>query len=293
MRLPLVDLLRILSALAVMVFHWTGQKAGPFNFGWLGVEQFFMISGYVIALTMQGRTRAEFITARARRLWPTFAACLLLTLLVAPPTPAVTVIANLTMIPAILGFPYVDSVYWSLMFEIMFYAAVFVIVPWPWLLRPFAWAWLSIGLLPLHPPFSTLLIQTYAPFFIIGIAIYCADWLLFGIALCIAARWGWIERPLDGLIIIACAFALLGAVRVKKVVFSKALYVLGGISYPLYLLHDVFALQIGGAIGVIAAFLASFAVWQIDRLIKIRPTTKPPPDKPALIAPVNSTSTLN
>ena len=144
-RVAALDGLRGLAVLAVLVFHYTtryealfGRHLGgiPFHFPWgkFGVEGFFVISGFVIALTLE-RTRslAEFLRARFARLYPAFLTCLLLTtavtFLAGPPAtqPGVRVfLSNLTMMPLTLGAPNVDGSYWSLRFELAFYALVAV-----------------------------------------------------------------------------------------------------------------------------------------------------------------------
>src|SRR5688500_9728869 len=89
-RLPGIDLLRIVAALWVLFFHYlylfpaNGRLPGALAadpvqgvaaHGYLGVELFFVISGFVITLSAEGRTRAEFAVARAIRLWPAFVLC--------------------------------------------------------------------------------------------------------------------------------------------------------------------------------------------------------------------------
>jgi len=80
-RLASLDLLRLVAALAVVLFHYlfrggiTGDldveyaAAAPFAiYGYLGVSLFFLISGFVIAWSAEGRTWQEFAVARFARL---------------------------------------------------------------------------------------------------------------------------------------------------------------------------------------------------------------------------------
>src|SRR5689334_13592680 len=80
-RAPWIDALRILAACAVLgfhVFYLTPVIQMPTSVqriachGYLGVEVFFMISGYVISLSAAGRTHCAFARARLLRLWPAF-----------------------------------------------------------------------------------------------------------------------------------------------------------------------------------------------------------------------------
>src|ERR1700719_3167896 len=104
---PLLDPLRFAAALGVAVFHltfwsWAGsstgvapgfehyvaadlqfQSAAPFTwFGWVGVEIFFVISGFVIANSASKSSAAEFLLGRALRLYPAVWVCATATLLV-------------------------------------------------------------------------------------------------------------------------------------------------------------------------------------------------------------------
>jgi peptidoglycan/LPS O-acetylase OafA/YrhL len=88
-RIPELDGLRGLAILAVMLFHYT-PETGPLHFlapvlltGWIGVDLFFVLSGYLIAgilLDSAGRRGyyRNFIIRRSLRIFPLYYACLLL-----------------------------------------------------------------------------------------------------------------------------------------------------------------------------------------------------------------------
>jgi len=106
-RIAVLDGLRLLAALMVVVFHYVGRTetdkiiwgAGPAEafpllhhaaqFGWLGVEMFFMISGFVICMSAWGRDLGSFIRSRAVRLFPAYWAAILITTTVVTLFPAV------------------------------------------------------------------------------------------------------------------------------------------------------------------------------------------------------------
>jgi peptidoglycan/LPS O-acetylase OafA/YrhL len=95
LHFPLLDPLRFAAALGVAVFHLTFwswawpsigvapgfehyvaadlqfQSAASFTwFGWVGVEIFFVISGFVIANSARNVSAREFLFGRALRLYP-------------------------------------------------------------------------------------------------------------------------------------------------------------------------------------------------------------------------------
>jgi peptidoglycan/LPS O-acetylase OafA/YrhL len=149
-RLELLDYGRFFAALFVVVFHYTfnGITNGKIEsldyipsiieftkYGYLGVELFFMISGYVIFFSAKNRTASKFAVSRAVRLYPTYWFAVLFTSFFAinwggdlmSVTPK-QIIANLTMLHSFVGVSHVDGVYWTLLNEIIFYVAVFLIL---------------------------------------------------------------------------------------------------------------------------------------------------------------------
>ena len=149
-RLELLDYGRFLAALCVLAYHYlfNGIHNGKIDsishipgvadvakYGYLGVEFFFMISGYVIFYSAQNKSAGNFLTSRAVRLFPAFWVAVLLTSSVAffiggelMSVSAPQVIANLTMFPTLLGYGFVDGVYWTLQYEWKFYFAVFALL---------------------------------------------------------------------------------------------------------------------------------------------------------------------
>jgi peptidoglycan/LPS O-acetylase OafA/YrhL len=81
-----IDLLRFVAAMAVVFYHFAyrGYHAdylSPLDYpalgqvckyGYLGVELFFLISGYVILHSAQGKTLGQFFVSRVRRLYPAY-----------------------------------------------------------------------------------------------------------------------------------------------------------------------------------------------------------------------------
>lgn len=149
-RIYNLDGLRLVAAMAVVLFHFvfhgpvmqtipaverSGWMVGAAQYGYLGVSVFFLISGYVIAYSANGRSALEFAIARFTRLYPTFALIMSLTALVtllfgAPHfyTGSQQYLANLTMMAPAFGQKYMDGAYWSITLELVFYFWVFVLL---------------------------------------------------------------------------------------------------------------------------------------------------------------------
>ena len=84
-RLLALDSLRAIAALAVLFYHYTSgyehvvgphiQPVPSVEFGYLGVDLFFVISGFVIAWTLQrSSSLADFAFGRVARLYPAYLA---------------------------------------------------------------------------------------------------------------------------------------------------------------------------------------------------------------------------
>ena len=147
-----LDMLRCFAASLVMIYHFTylewanpgarGTALGMLfrvfepvtplvGTGWVGVEIFFVISGFVIAYTANGKSAISFFNSRVLRLVPGVWICatlslpmLLLSGLSLPRT-LHEYVASLVLFPVP---PWVASSYWTLPIEIVFYASVFALL---------------------------------------------------------------------------------------------------------------------------------------------------------------------
>ncbi|WAC11351.1 acyltransferase family protein [Dyadobacter pollutisoli] len=137
-RLHELDALRGISAFSVMLFHFTinanKQKLGwAFNSGVTGVDIFFMISGFVVFLSISKiKNWQDFVVKRFARLYPAFWSCLLITvsfvLLFEPENiNAFSVLANATMVPSYFSVEDLDGSYWTLVIELTFYFWILII----------------------------------------------------------------------------------------------------------------------------------------------------------------------
>lgn len=86
-RFKLLDGLRLLAAVAVMAYHYIGKQHGYWgepvdekftflseyaSYGALGVQLFFIVSGFVILMSAWGRTLPQFVASRVSRLYPAY-----------------------------------------------------------------------------------------------------------------------------------------------------------------------------------------------------------------------------
>ena len=136
-RLLEIDALRGIAALSVVLFHYTTrftelygrQHAASLSFpdGHYGVNLFFVISGFVIFMTLEKTSRPmDFVVSRFSRLFPVYWAAIFITLSITHalglPDKLVgigTALANMLMIHGLFRVPHVDGVYWTLKVELL------------------------------------------------------------------------------------------------------------------------------------------------------------------------------
>lgn len=148
-RVNEIDLLRFIAALLVVFFHYSfrgfaadAMTVMPYpylaplaKYGYLGVELFFIISGFVILMTAANGSLRSFVISRTVRLYPAFWACCTLSFIaiitLGEPRYAATIkqyLLNMTMLSGFIGVPSIDGAYWSLFVEIKFYLLVAIIL---------------------------------------------------------------------------------------------------------------------------------------------------------------------
>jgi peptidoglycan/LPS O-acetylase OafA/YrhL len=271
----MVQALRGIAALWVVLFHLEKQEAiggftallpssvsyAVFGYGSAGVAVFFVLSGFVIAHSLQGKEMTpgelgRFALRRSIRLDPPYWASMALVVVVgsllaiAHHEPVVIpsgaqVAAHVFYVQELLRVPELQVVYWTLTFEIQFYlvfaASMLLDRRWQWALYGLAlvaafegheWA--------LHGLFANL----WHGFFLGVLAYRCgylreAPWPLYLLAAVAVV----FRRPEAGVFAVPVAvtacllFAAARTNRLTTALSARGWQWLGAISYSLYLVH--------------------------------------------------------
>lgn len=279
MRVAILDLIRFSAALWVVLYHYIARvppETFPYlariaKYGYLGVPIFFIISGFVIAITANNRTPFQFGLSRIVRLYPALWISALFTVAVVSifseqRYSLMQVLTNFTLINEYLGYEDLDGVYWTLKAELKFYACVFILLALKLFQKFTLWLSIWIGITITHmlwdQPFfmGWFISPAYSPFFIAGVAFYlvksnilpkfaltclAVSLLMAGIKIYQQAG-NFMLNPSDlervcavlimgvfcGLMYLIC----IGKIGLKE---SSLLTSIGALSYPLYLIHNV------------------------------------------------------
>jgi len=288
-RLRELDLLRFVAALSVVLFHFTGFNGpGPWShpsreifpamahltrYGYLGVDLFFMISGFVILMSAWGRSPGEFVVSRLVRLMPAYwvgvllGAALYATAKLGNGAPGL-IVPNLTMLQGGLGVENVDAVFWTLWVELHFYVLIAILSAFGITYRNcliFMTAWLFFGVFADEAGskfLKIMLVPTWSPYFIAGMALFLIHrfgptLLLWGYVLVgwlLALFWGaWrTEAAFKGAnenvvgVAVTLIFIVMILVATGRLNWLRwrGLTVLGALTYPLYLTHSQIALPV-------------------------------------------------
>jgi peptidoglycan/LPS O-acetylase OafA/YrhL len=287
-RVQALDLLRLVAVLGVIAFHYgfrgptsDGESlvavpglAAVARYGFLGVPIFFVISGFVIAYSAQGRTALGFAIARVARIYPTYVLCMtitfLATLVFGPQffqTSFAQWLANLFISAPAWGQPYMDSAYWSLVVEVTFYAWVTVLIAaghFPRRIDTIVMIWVGISVLNELTIDARWVEQIFladdSGFFATGLLIYelyrgrrdlalqCLLTLSIATAVFQAVHnLGWLRGQTgmafdDWVVAAICLgsiWTIIKATQIRSLpIPPSAVIAIGGLTYPLYLLHQ-------------------------------------------------------
>jgi len=291
-RIEFLDGLRCVAILAVLLFHyfsrWTlplhsaslypyGNVFAPFfKFGGYGVTLFFIVSGFVITLTLfKCDSLFDFFYRRFCRLFPAMLLCSVATFLITSFVPGnlfkthpASFLPSLTFIdPSIYNkifsttiFDSIDGVYWSLYVEVRFYlliSTIYFLSRKHFLRNTLAFSaatflcTIALGILHLNGLNQLLefvAITKTLPWFIIGIGYYlcfvrkpASQWLAVvgvGTMQLMVYSKGRVVPTVMAILIPTFFFFAMTNGTVRKILSSRPLPAIGVCSYSLYLLHQ-------------------------------------------------------
>ncbi|MEV7871353.1 acyltransferase [Streptomyces sp. NPDC088124] len=291
-RMRALDGLRILAALMVCVFHYAGKGqverawgqspkelfpdlSAVATYGSLGVQLFFVISGFVICMSSWGRSLGDFFRSRVTRLYPAYWAAIVLVTAACVALPSVIaplrldeVLVNLTMLQQPMGVDRVLGVCWTLWVEARFYLLFALFVVWKGVTYRrvvlFCCLWTVAGVFARvadNPLTDELVMRDHAPFFIGGLALYLIHrygsdlllWSIVGTSWLLGQRYSttalwdpnatsvFQERsPYVILLLVTFAFGAVAAVALGWLRWAnwRWLTFAGALTYPFYLIHE-------------------------------------------------------
>lgn len=241
------------------------------RYGYLGVELFFIISGFVILLTAYDRTIQSFVASRVARLYPAYWVAIVLTFVLQQvwdggrqPT-ALETLGNLTMVQSAFGLTDVQGAFWTLWVELRFYlliGALMMIGMSRRRLLAFAVLWPVLAQVADNNGssfLSAVLLPTYAPYFAVGIVLFLLSTDIRDVGCWLALVFTWVLSIQQATDYAQRATALTGA-HVSPAVTGAAVTLMvvavfacshgplarirwrwltmaGALTYPLYLVH--------------------------------------------------------
>jgi len=286
-HIPVLDHLRGIAAASVCFFHFGGQEgllppenavARLASFGWLGVEAFFVISGFVIPYSLHARTYrlrdgGDFFLRRLKRLEPPYFVCIVLVIVLhwlssmAPGFRGEPIdlswqrlAAHIGYLIAILDFKWLNPVFWTLAIEFQYY--IFMAIVFPLLAHKRApvrvASVVGIALLGFVGAGNRALLPHWLPLFALGMASYQfyvgnlptgMYAVLFGLVSLISFMIVGTQETVVGML---TALTIIGCATRQLPRFLAPLAFLGTMSYSLYLVH----VPIGGRVMSLAMRLS-------------------------------------
>lgn len=264
-----IEALRGVASIGVALFHFSSQLPSTVpvlltSVGWLGVDVFFVISGFVIPLSLYGRDYRlrdfpHFMLRRLVRLEPPYLISIVLLLLLwhlsalapgfrgADPSYSFgQIVAHLFYAVPFTSYSWLSPIYWSLAYEFVFYILVGLTFSF-FIDRAVEFTMLATALV------AALSFYVFAQFdpkiieFAVGILlmrlvatkterINLCLWL----AICLAIVFWTGGLKIGG----AVLFSASAIYFLRDVQFGRWAYFVGGISYSLYLIHPIIGARV-------------------------------------------------
>ncbi len=281
-KLEIIEILRGLASLAVAWFHYTngnpeflesGWLKLSGKYGWLGVEVFFVVSGFIIPYSLWRSNFQlnlhwqKFFAKRAIRIYPAYLVTIFLIIsfkiisFFSPNLQSEAVIIDFKNVFLHLGFlngifhePWLENVFWTLGIEFQYYLLIIFI--YPLLISSDLRIKLLILLILCELPIAfrdDSLIFSWLLLFVFGILAFQLiikkiTLIQYGIMIFLVAILTYFNKELLVAFIGLATSILIAFVRSPKIMIFGFL---GEISYALYLLHST----IGGKITYLVLLL--------------------------------------
>jgi peptidoglycan/LPS O-acetylase OafA/YrhL len=142
-HIPGLDLVRVFAVFNVSLYHYTGAfekiydwQESPFFMisSSVGVPAFLVLTGYLVPSLLERRSAKIALYHRYARLLPGLIVCSLMTSLVIALYPLreeavslITWLANLTMMPNVVGQHFIDGAYWTLQSQMYFFLFICIV----------------------------------------------------------------------------------------------------------------------------------------------------------------------
>jgi peptidoglycan/LPS O-acetylase OafA/YrhL len=259
-RISVINALRAFAALAVAWGHFVAGQSKWLSptgkYGYLGVDIFFVISGFVIPWSLYRsryvlRDYARFMLKRNIRLYPPYLASIAITILatnfIIEPLfkiPHMTVtgrdlMLHFTYLNDLFHVPWVNVVYWTLAIEFQWYLLVGLVMP--MLASPKRWMRFAITSAMVLAYFSVYwdrLVFHYLPVFLIGVFVfqYRAEIIELREMLGLIAVMVFTLHRISGWLVPMVAVPT-GLLIAFSTYHNKKMDRVGDISYSLYLIH--------------------------------------------------------
>jgi peptidoglycan/LPS O-acetylase OafA/YrhL len=279
-RILELDALRGIASIFVLLFHYSGFSGYDLSYlkaGVTGVDLFFLISGYVIFMTLQKvNTGTEFAISRLSRIYPSYLVMMSVTIICIiflghGEFPSVkNLIGNISLLQPFFRTPYIEDAYWTLTVEMQFYILMWLLFMSKKLKQIELLGFILVILIQVYEIFTRsnfsdskiyIIPRSYFPIishfqlFFAGIIFYKirtskANWqrhlmifICFASSILLYSDSGkshfFISRELyTAMLLIYFSVFYLFAYRKLQILAVRPLLFLGAISYCLYLIHD-------------------------------------------------------
>lgn len=296
----IITVLRFFASFLVVLYHYTYRYFERndvngyelFAFGSIGVEMFFILSGYLLINSIVKYDSRTFIYQRFKRIYPTYVAGMFLTILIVylliDKSPAFSdLIANMLFLNIPFGIDSIDGVYWTLFIEVCFYLMLFLL---SLVTKRVPEVFVGIAVLTLAlrvgkidcPTISILSIFSYGWLFASGAALRLfqktnSTWyMILGLLLLLGHSF-YVKMTLKELVIVLVTFVIIDlSSRVKNLNLPKSMVFLGTISYPVYLTHQEVGYALFDVLGwskvlvLLVIGLIVFIAWLLHKYVETR-----------------------